>query len=101
MTPTQAASYFCTYHKLVSSTSRSELQDVYGFLISETAPIEPDHPYTKFITLEDTFVNELRALRDEMKTGVPFIRNLLEAELGFGDNINPKFYELLAASKEE
>ena len=101
MTPTQAASYFCTYHKLVSSSTRSQLQDVYGFLVSGTAPIDPNHPYSRFITLEDTFVNELMAFRDEMKTGVPFVRDLLEAELGYGDNINPKFYELLAASKEE
>ena len=101
MTPTQAASYFCTYHKLVSSSTRSQLQDVYGFLVSGTAPIYPGHPYSRFITLEDTFVNELRALRVEIKTGVPFIRDLLEAELEYGDNINPKFYELIAASKEE
>jgi len=101
MTPIQAASYFSTYHELVSSSTQTQLQDVYGFLVSGTAPLEQDHPYGKFITLEDTFVNELKTFQHEMKTGVPFVRELLAAELGFGDNINPKFYELLTASKEE
>lgn len=101
MTPTQAASYLCTYHKIVTSCSEDHLRDVYGFMVSGTAPLERGHPYNKFVELEDTFKHELRNLRDALKTGIPYVKDLLEAELGFGDHINPKFYDLIAASREE
>ena len=101
MTPTQAASYLCSYHKIVTSCSEGHLRDVYGFLVSETAPLERGHPYNRFVALEETFKNELRSLRDALGTGIPYVKELLEAELGLGNRINPKFYELIAASREE
>ena len=101
MTPTQAASYFCLYHKLVASCTAPQLQDVYGFLVSGTAPLAPGHPYGRFIALEDRFAQELSELKAELKTGVPYVKDLLSVELGFGDDINPAFYELISASREE
>ena len=101
MTPTQAAAYFCSFHKLATSRSRDEMLDVYGFLVSDTAPLDAAHSYHSFITLEDTYAFELGEMRKEFGSGTPSIKNLVCEHLGISRTVDERFYDLLTLSREE
>ena len=101
MTPTQAAAYFCTFHKLAASCSRDVLNDVYGFLVSDTAPLDPYHVYHKFVALEDMYTQELLGLREELGNGMPLIKSLVGEHLGVAHMVDERFFDLVSLSHEE
>ena len=99
-TAKQLADFYGIYYQLKRENS-DDLLDVFGFLNTETAPIDdPAHPYYRFISLEDEYRDTLSYYSKLWKKEISLMQ-FLHQDLRFGKTIPDDFGPTITSVFEE
>ena len=99
-TAIKLAEFYGKYHNL-KKTHTNELLDIFGFVNTETMPIDnPHHPYFRFIALEEEYNYFLKYYSKEWNKEIS-LSSFMFQDLGFGRSIPDDFERTLAYVFEE